>query len=73
MILDYHAPTPLVRENAATHFVWGISSNAVESTIIDGRLVYHDRKFTAVDADRIYQEASRVARRVWEKADKIKA
>ena len=73
VILDYHAPTPLVRENAATHFVWGISSNAVESTIIDGRLVYHGRRFTTVDADRIYQEASRVARRVWEKADKIKA
>ena len=73
VILDYHAPTPLVRENAATHFVWGISSNAVESTIIDGRLVYHGRRFTTVDADRIYQEASRVARRVWEKTDKIKA
>ena len=73
VILGYNAPTPLVRENAATHFVWGISSNAVESTIINGRLAYHERKFTMVDAPKIYQEACRVARRVWDKADKIKA
>ena len=73
VILSYYPPTPVESANAATHFVWGISSNAVESTIINGRLVYHDRRFTAVDADRIYAEARRVARDVWARADKIKA
>ena len=72
-VLSYYAPTPVESANAATHLVWGISSNAVESTIVNGRLVYHDRHFTTVDADRIYEEAQRVARRVWKTTDTIKA
>ena len=73
VILDYKAPTPLVKENAASHFVWGISSNAVESVIIDGKIVYKDHRFPGIDADSIYREARRVAERVWERTEKIKA
>lgn len=73
VILSYNAPTPIVGDNAATHFVWGISSNAVESTIVNGSLVYHERKFTKVDAESIYREARKAAERIWKIADKIKA
>lgn len=73
VLLDYHNPTPLVSANAAGHFVWGMSSNAVESVIVDGKLVYEDHKFTTVDADKIYKEAAKVAERVWKTVDKIKA
>ena len=72
-ILSYNAPTPVVSSNAATHFVWGMSSGNVESTIIDGKLLYENRKFTSIDADRIYKEAQCVAKRVWERTDRIKA
>ena len=72
-ILSYYAPTPIESANAATHLVWGVSSNAVESTIVNGRVVYRDRKFTTVDADKVYEEARRVARRVWKITDTIKA
>lgn len=72
-ILSYYAPTPIESANAATHLVWGVSSNAVESAIVNGRVVYRDRKFTTVDADKVYEEARRVARRVWKITDTIKA
>ncbi len=72
-LLSYYPPTPIKAENAATHFVWGISSNAVETTIVDGKIVYRDRKFVTVDAEKIYSEAQRVAERVWARTDKIKA
>ena len=73
VLLSYNAPTPLVKDNVATHFVWGMSSANVESTIIGGKLLYENRKFTSIDAEKVYSEAQRVARRVWEKTDRIKA
>lgn len=73
VILDYSAPTPLVSANAAGHFVWGIGSNAVESVIVDGKLVLENHSFTSLDEEKIYREAARVAERVWKTVDKIKA
>ena len=70
-ICDYHAPTPLVAGNAASHFVWGMSSNCVESVMVNGRLVMENRQFPHLDVPRIYAEAAKVAKRVWEKVDKI--
>lgn len=71
-LLDYNAPTPLVSANAAGHFVWGMSSNAVDSVIIDGKLVMENRKMIGIDEAKIYAEARRVAQRVWNTVDKIK-
>ncbi len=71
VLLDYLNPTPLVADNAAGHFVWGMSSGDVHSVIIDGRIVYDGRTFPGIDVDRIYAEAARVARRVWNKVDTI--
>lgn len=72
-LLDYHAPTPLLPDNAAGHFVWGMSSNAVHSVLVNGVLVMDNREFPQLDVERIYREASKVARRVWNTVDRIKA
>ena len=71
-LLDYNAPTPLVKENAAGHFVWGMGSGCVDSVIVNGDIIYENHRFTKLDAERIYSEARRVAKRVWERADKIR-
>lgn len=73
VLLDYQNPTPFVSENAATHFVWGISSNAVHTVLVDGRVVLEDHQFRNIDAERVYKEAASVARRVWKTVDKIKS
>ncbi len=72
VILDYDAPTDFVSANAATHYVWGISSNSVESVIINGTLVLENRKFTGIDADEIYAKSREVSKRLWKRADSIK-
>jgi len=72
-ILDYNSPTPFVTANAANHFVWGMSSNCVESVIINGKLVMENRKFEGIDVKEIYAKAAEVAKNVWKKVDKIKA
>ena len=73
VLLDYRAPTPVVDENAAGHFVWGMGSGNVHSVIIDGRLVYDNHAFTGIDAEAVYRRAREVAREVWKRADKIKS
>lgn len=71
-VLDYRNPTPLVAENAAGHFVWGMSSNCVESVVVDGKVVMENRKFPGIDVESIYAEAAECAREVWSAVDKIK-
>ena len=71
-ILSYQNPTPLVSQNAAGHFIWGMSSNCVESVIINGRLVMENRTFD-FDEREIYAKAAEVAKRLWERTDKMPA
>ena len=73
VILSYAPPTPLVSANAATHFVWGMCSGDVETTMVDGRIVYEDRQFTSLDEKEIFAKAREAAEKVWRRADKIKA
>jgi putative selenium metabolism protein SsnA len=69
-ILDYNNPTPLVADNAAGHIVWGMSSNAVESVMVEGKMVMENRSF-GFDVKEIYAKAAEVAKRVWKKVDTI--
>lgn len=73
VLLDYRNPTPLVKENAAGHFVWGMSSNAVHSVIVNGRLVLDNRTFPGIDVEEVYAKAAEVAKKVWKRVDTIKA
>ena len=73
VVLQYNSPTPLLDVNAATHFVWGMSSNMVETVMVDGAIVMENRQIGHVDVDKIYKEAARVSESLWKKVDKIKA
>jgi len=42
VVLNYESPTPITSENLAAHFVFGITSAAVESTMVGGRFVWRD-------------------------------
>ncbi|PKL02992.1 MAG: chlorohydrolase, partial [Spirochaetae bacterium HGW-Spirochaetae-9] len=69
-ILDYNSPTPWVDGNAATHLVWGTSSNCVDSVMVEGNMVMEHRSF-GFDVQEIYAKAAEVAQRVWKKVDTI--
>ena len=72
-LLDYNNPTPLCSANAPGHFVWGMSSGHVNSTIVNGKLLYEDHHFTRSDAEAIYKRASEIAAELWKVVDKIQA
>ncbi len=70
VILDYDAPTPLVRENVAGHVIFGMGSRDVSSVIVNGRFVMENRAF-AIDAGAIYARAQVAARSLWRRMDAL--
>ena len=73
VLLDYNNPTPLVTANAPNHFVWGMGSGNVNTTIVNGKVLFKDHHFVRTDAEDIYKRASVVAGELWKEVDKIKA
>ena len=73
VLLDYNNPTPLVTANAPNHFVWGMGSGCVNTTIVNGKVLFRDHKFVRSDASDIYKRAAEVAGELWKEVDKIKA
>jgi len=71
VIYDYQSPTPLVGENIAGHIAFGLSSRDVKTVIVNGVTVYENRQFP-FDIEPVYEEASRAARRLWQRMDEIK-
>lgn len=69
-VLDYDPPTPLNRDNIAGHFVFGLSSEYVETVIVGGKVVYRERRFP-FDVSEIYNKARDAAKKLWERMDKL--
>jgi putative selenium metabolism protein SsnA len=66
VIYNYIPPTNLVDENLAGHFIFGFSSRDIETVIINGSIVYENRKFP-FEISSIYSEARTVAKKLWER------
>lgn len=71
VISDYNSPTPLLADNIAGHMAFGMSSHDVKSVIINGKIVYENRQFP-FDVKSLYEKATKVTKRLWEKMDKLK-
>lgn len=69
-VLDYDPPTPFCAENLAGHMTFGMSSAAVSSVIVAGRLVYEDRAFPQ-DIAPLYAQARLAAEKMWQRIAKL--
>ncbi len=67
VLLDYTPPTPISKENAMGHFFFGVlDSPKVTDVLVDGEFLMKDGKIH-LDVEGIYEEARRVAEKVWER------
>ncbi len=73
IILDYNSPTPLVKENLGGHFVFGMGSDVVETTIVNGKIIMENRVIKHLDLDSIYKKASEEADKMWKRMNAISA
>lgn len=54
--------TPLMpgnKDHVFSHLVFAANGSCVETVIVDGQVVYEDRRFTTIDEDEVLREANR--------------
>jgi putative selenium metabolism protein SsnA len=71
VVLDYPTPTPVTSQNLYGHLIFGMSSQFVTDVMVNGRWVVKNRRIVGVDEDKIRVEAHRVAKKVWQRFQKL--
>ena len=64
--------TPLMpgdKGHVFSHLVFAANGSCVETTIVDGRIVYEGREFTTIDEEEVLRNANRAFREVVERMD----
>lgn len=72
VVARYEAPTPLVPENVAGHFVFGQNAGITETVIVNGSVVLREGAFSDdIDEAAIAAGAREQGRKMWERMEEI--
>ena len=67
ILLDYYPPTPMNDGNTWGHFLFGLVDTPVNTTIINGKIIMHDKVINGVDEAKIAADSRQCAEAVWKK------
>ena len=67
IFVDYHAPTPLNKDNLPWHILFGFHESMVTSTIVAGKILMMDKKLTTIDEEEVASIAKKHAFEVWKR------
>ena len=67
ILVDYFPPTPLTSKNIWGHILFGIADAAVDTTIINGKIVMRGKKLLNVDEQEAAAKSREFAQRVWDR------
>jgi putative selenium metabolism protein SsnA len=67
IFVDYQPYTPLTAGNLPWHIVFGFHESMVTTTMVNGKLLMHNRQLLMLDEARIAAEARRLAPQIWER------
>jgi len=65
VFLDYIPPTPLTLENLPWHVIFGVDGAHVNTTIVAGKVLMHNRELRTLDEEAICAKARELAARLW--------
>jgi len=65
IIMDYKPFTPFSEANIDGHMLFGMNGRNCRTTIINGRLLYQDRRFTDLDEERINAWTMEQSKALW--------
>ena len=65
IILDYNPATPLNKNNAYGHIVFGMCGSSVTDTVINGKVIMRNRIIIGIDEEKIYSKSRELAERLW--------
>ena len=66
VVMDYQQPTPMTSDNLAWHFIFGMSSSAIESVMVAGRFRIRERRAVYPEAA-LYERSQQAAAKLWQK------
>jgi putative selenium metabolism protein SsnA len=66
-VLDYPTPTPVTAGNLYGHLIFGMSSQFVTDTMVNGQWIMRNRKLVGVDEQAVREESRKVANKVWKR------
>lgn len=67
IVVDYFPPTPLNEGNYYGHILFGVVGRAVETTIINGRVLMENRRLLFIDEEEVTAKSRELAALVWER------
>ena len=65
IVMEYKPFTPFSDENIDGHMLFGMEGKNCTTTMINGRLLYHNRKFVDLDEDKINAWTMGEAKKLW--------
>jgi len=71
VVLDYDPPTPFDADNLAWHWMYGMSSQQVESVMVAGEWAMQDRRLCRVDEEEMRARARAEAKQLWTRMETI--
>jgi putative selenium metabolism protein SsnA len=67
ILVDYFPPTPFTGDNYWGHFLFGLIDSPVNTTMINGKIVMHDKVVLGINERVIAAQSREVAQRIWKK------
>lgn len=67
ILVDYAPPTVLNGDTLWGHFLFGIADAPVDTTIINGKVVMHNKRIAGIDEGQIARDSQAVAQETWKR------
>lgn len=67
ILIDYQAPTPLLRDNWFGHLLFGFNGGLVDTTIVGGKVIMQGRQLINIDEAAVAEKARKLAANFWER------
>ena len=67
IVLDYPTPTKITSQNPFGHLIFGLSSQCVTDTMVNGQWIVRNRKVVGVDEESVREKSQKVADKVWKR------
>lgn len=65
--IDYFPPTPMNENNFPGHLIFGLSQAAVDTTIVGGKVLMRNKRFTFLDEEKISKCSQKLSAALWER------
>ncbi|MBI5542483.1 MAG: putative aminohydrolase SsnA [Deltaproteobacteria bacterium] len=68
LIVSDHIPfTPLTPDNVLGHVIFGVAAEPINTTIVDGKILMHDKKLKTLDWEEVSERAAKLSPETWKR------